>query len=138
MNSSRTLLLLTSLLGLLLTGCSSIPLQKSVAEVAIPFEGEEAMVKVTVSGITIDPHARAGVAALQIKDWNTAVSELQQATAANPDSEQYEFALGVAAEAAGNYALARTSYARANALKSGTGSFDAQAGLKRLDAREGK
>ncbi len=135
----RSHALLFSLLGLLLiTGCSSIPLQKTEAEVSIPFEGEEAMVKVVVSGITIDSHARLGVSALQIKDWPTAVAELQQAVAASPDSTQYEFALGVAAEAAGNYSLARTSYAKANSLKGGTGSFDAQAGLKRLDVREGR
>ena len=82
--------------------------------------------------------AKAGISALQIKDWKNAVVEFQQAVVAKPNSWQYHFALGVSAEAAGDYVLARKEYVEANRIKGGDGHFDSQAGLKRLNAREGK
>jgi len=127
-------------LPLLSGGCTTVKdsFSKYQTEVPIPFEGEEAAVKVDFAGFAADPHAKAGMSALQIKDWSTAVSEFQQAVASKPKNPQYNFALGVAAEAVGNYTLARESYKAANQLKGGSGHFDAIAGLKRLDLRQGK
>ncbi len=108
------------------------------ARVDIPFEGETAEVLVKFTGFAANAHAKAGISALQIKDWATAKSEFTQAIVAKPNSTPYHFALGVAAEASGDFALARKEYVEANRIKGGGGHAESLSGLKRLDARQGK
>jgi tetratricopeptide (TPR) repeat protein len=122
------------------TGCQTI---KNVpggfvqhnAVVKIPFEGDFAEVSVRVHNFPANLHANNGIAALQTQQWDRAVDELKLAVAEKPNKASFRFALGVAHEARGEYAEAKEQYLKANERSGDEGLFDAQAGLKRIEAR---
>jgi hypothetical protein len=109
------------------------------ASLKIPSEGKEVDVDVELKGgglLGLNKQAKAGIAALQIGEHKTAVEEFSAAVKDKPKNESYQFALAVAMELTGDYAGAKKHYAEANKLAGGAGSAAAQAGLKRLEARE--
>ncbi|MFO1501109.1 MAG: hypothetical protein U1G07_22420 [Verrucomicrobiota bacterium] len=108
----------------------------SQANVKIPFEGTEAEVVVKLSHFPANQHALDGIAALQTAQWDVALTHFQAALQEKPNNWSYHFALAVTQELKGNYPEAKNHYLEANRLKGGKeGYFDAQAGLKRIEAR---
>lgn len=114
------------------------PFSRETATVEVPFRGDVAKVEIKLAHFPANQNAVDGLNALQNEDLQTALSRFRTAVEERPDNWTYQFALAVTLEALGEYDEARRHYENTNLLRGKDGYFDADAGLKRIEARAGE